>query len=118
MSYDVKVDLYNFDEYEKNNRYMSHNYIRMEKVEPDHCIVKVEIREMSRGTATVFVHGGLMYSMADCGGNYSENGWQILCDAEQSYELFKKHEARHDIRRGQCHKTGQNCHRDPYQCIR
>ena len=50
MSYDVKVDLYNFDEYEKNNRYMSHNYIRMEKVEPDHCIVKVEI---SRGTFTV-----------------------------------------------------------------
>ena len=65
MSYDVKVDLYNFDEYEKNNRYMSHNYIRMEKVEPDHCIVKVEIRDESRNLYG-FVHGGLMYSMADC----------------------------------------------------
>lgn len=65
MSYDVKVDLYDFAEYEKSNRYMSHNHIRIDKVESDHCIVKVELREESKNLYG-FVHGGLMYSMADC----------------------------------------------------
>lgn len=65
MGYNVEVDINNFAEYERSNSYMHHNNIRIDSVERDHCIVRVDLTQKSKNIYG-YVHGGLMYSMADC----------------------------------------------------
>lgn len=54
-----------FEEYEKNNAYMYHNHIHLCKVDPKCSIVKVDLVPESLNLHGD-VHGGLLYSLADC----------------------------------------------------
>lgn len=60
-----------FSAYEKGNPFMSYNHIQICKVDPDCCVVKVNLVAESMNLHG-HVHGGLLYAMADC---YMQ--WQI-----------------------------------------
>lgn len=51
--------------YEKGNPFMSYNHIQICKVDPDCCVVKVNLVAESMNLHG-HVHGGLLYAMADC----------------------------------------------------
>ena len=54
-----------FSAYEKGNPFMSYNHIQICKVDPDCCVVKVNLVAESMNLHG-HVHGGLLYAMADC----------------------------------------------------
>ena len=60
--------LQDLEAYKKNNPYQDHNNIDIIKVSEDECRVKVDLKRESMNLMG-FVHGGLIYSMADvlCG---------------------------------------------------
>ena len=54
---------------------MSYNHIQICKVDPDCCVVKVNLVAESMNLHG-HVHGGLLYAMADCvAGIFGQNGW-------------------------------------------
>ena len=61
-----------FSAYEKGNPFMSYNHIQICKVDPDCCVVKVNLVAESSWTRTwriVICNGRLR------GGNFCQNGW-------------------------------------------
>ena len=67
-----------FREYEKNNKYISHNHIHICSVSPEGAVISVDIRPESCNVSG-FVHGGMLMSLVDVaagqaamanGGNY------------------------------------------------
>ena len=48
----------------KKNKFMEHNHIELESVEPDRAVFRLEIRPESRNPYGM-VHGGAIYTMAD-----------------------------------------------------
>lgn len=52
-----------FSAYEKGNPFMSYNHIQICKVDPDCCVVKVNLVAESMNLHG-HVHGGLLYAMA------------------------------------------------------
>lgn len=62
---DKNIDyLFDFETYQKSNPFMYHNHIEQVEITPEHCRVKVELRPESMNL-NGYVHGGLIYSMAD-----------------------------------------------------
>lgn len=48
----------------QKNKFMEHNHIELESVEPDRAVFRLEIRPESRNPYGM-VHGGAIYTMAD-----------------------------------------------------
>ena len=61
-------NIYDFEEYARNNPFQLHNHVEMVEVSDDHVRVKVDLVHESTNLHG-YVHGGLIYSMADisCG---------------------------------------------------
>ena len=55
----------NFREYETRNAFMAYNHIEIVSASPEKAVVRVDLLPESKNLYG-FVHGGLMYSMADC----------------------------------------------------
>lgn len=55
----------NFEQYRKNNPFMDYNHIELVEVTEERCVVKLELRPESLNL-NGYVHGGLIYSLADC----------------------------------------------------
>ena len=62
-----------FSAYEKGNPFMSYNHIQICKVDPDCCVVKVNLVAESMNLHG-HVHGGLCNGRLR-GGNFCQNGW-------------------------------------------
>ena len=63
-----------FSAYEKGNPFMSYNHIQICKVDPDCCVVKVNLVAESMNLHG-HVHGGYICNGRLRGGNFCQNGW-------------------------------------------
>ncbi len=54
-----------YKEYEKKNSFMYHNHIEIVQADKDCSIVKADLKQESMNL-NGHVHGGMIYSMADC----------------------------------------------------
>ncbi|MBQ0078602.1 MAG: PaaI family thioesterase [Eubacterium sp.] len=95
---DKNIDyLFDFETYQKNNPFMYHNHIEQVEVSQDHCRVKVTLQPESMNL-NGYVHGGLIYSMADvvCGIHSRTDGCRYVTQSShinflrntQSGEIF------------------------------
>ncbi|MBQ8151662.1 MAG: PaaI family thioesterase [Firmicutes bacterium] len=74
-----KPNIYDFEEYAKNNPYMYHNHVETVSVSEDSVRVKVKLVPESINLHG-YVHGGLIYSMADiaCGIHSRTDGGEYV----------------------------------------
>jgi len=70
-----------FSAYEKGNPFMSYNHIQICKVDPDCCVVKVNLVAESMNLHG-HVHGGLLYAMADCVAGIFARMGLLSCDRD------------------------------------